>query len=101
MELGTGGSITLPVDYFRAVIGAYDDFQREIKRELKGKFSPLAVHLSDIQNYLIIVRKTEDGLKYEVQMTPKPFQEAPVKGGGAHYIIDGKTFEIVNKEYSM
>lgn len=100
-ETGTAGVIKVPGNYLKSAMVAYDAFHEKLKNEVGNNSSPLATHLSDISNYSIIISKADDNGDYTVRFYPKFFQGSPVKGGGAIYIIDGKAFIILKKEYLM
>lgn len=101
--------IVIRGDYFKAVLTAYQrDFANEIlkdkakkaetRRGTEGEF-PLLDFLSKIENYDIAV-ELKDG-NYIVSFGPTPRKGAPeIFGGGAHYIIEAKTFKIIEKRYT-
>lgn len=63
--------------------------------------SHLAIHLSDISNYSITIEKDDEGKKYKIDFIPLPFRNSPVKGGGSTYLIDSKSFKVLDKEHWM
>lgn len=101
--------IVLRGDYFKAVLTAYQrDFANEILKEKakkaetlggrEGEF-PLLDFLSKIENYDIAV-ELKDG-NYIVNFGPTLREGAPeIFGGGAHYIIEERTFKIIEKQYT-
>lgn len=100
-ETETLRTLNIPGDYLKAAMVAGQAFQEYLHEEWRNNFSPVAPHLSDISNYSIAVSRESKGGKYKIEFSPEPFQDSPIKGGGATYVIDGQTFRILKKEYSM
>lgn len=91
----------IPGDYLKAAMVAGQSFQENINRKWKNNPSPVSIYLLNISNYSIVInRDTKDG-QYKIEFSPKPFQDSPIKGGGATYVIDSKSFKILKKDYSM
>jgi hypothetical protein len=88
--------LKLPGNYFNAVMVAYKDFYNKINHEKSpGRFG------SKVEDYMITITRRDEGLLYKVRFQRKPFKGELIKGGGAIYIIDGKTFKLIEKEYTM
>ncbi len=88
--------LKLPGSYLQIVLIAYKDFKRKISREESpGQFG------SKIEDYMITITRKDPDLSYKVRFQRKPFKGELIKGGGAIYIIDGKTFKLIEKEYTM
>lgn len=90
--------LKLPVTYLQAVMVAYKDFRENIKRYEKES-GPFPAFLSNIDNYLITISKRKDDHNYHIWFQPKPFKGELLKGGDAVYIIDHKTFSIIEIKY--
>ena len=100
-ETRMSGPLYVPGDYLKAAMVAGQAFQENIDKKWRNNPSPVAPHLSNISDYSIaICRDTKNG-QYKIEFSPKPFQDSPIKGGGATYVIDSKSFKILNKDYSM
>ena len=100
-EAGTAGQLKVSGDYIKAAMVAWEAFQGKLKSEVGKNPSPLDVHLSDLANYSTIISKQGDGGNYTVKFSPRPFQRGPIKGGGATYVVDSKTFRVLKREFSM
>jgi hypothetical protein len=88
--------LKLPGNYLQAVLEAYSDFHKKITHEKSpGQFG------SVVEDYLITITKKDGGLTYRIRFQRKPFHGELIKGGGAIYLIDGKTFKLIEKEYTM
>lgn len=100
--------IELRGDYLKAVMIAYNkDFSRFIEKykrqasideNTKGN-TPHLAFLSKLENYDVLIELK--GKDYAISFGPTVRDDAPeIFGGGAQYLIDGKTFEIKEKKYS-
>lgn len=96
ISIETKSEIKLPGEFLKASMVAYLDFSKKINSYLNEP-SQLALHLSDVSNYEINVSKDEK--RYLVVFIPKPLQTGHLKGGGAEYVIDKKSFQIIDKTY--
>ena len=101
VETATSGSLYIPGDYLKAAMVAGRVFQENLDKKWRNNSSPVAPHLSDISNYSIAISREAKGGQYKVEFYPKPFQDSPIKGGGATYVVDSKSFKILRKDYSM
>lgn len=100
--------VTLRGDYFKAILAEYElDFSKYIssnkqeikKRKKSNKDVELFKFLSDVRYYDIYVEMK--GQDYQVNFGPTFRNNAPdIFGGGAYYLINGKTFVIKEKRYS-
>lgn len=88
-------------DYLKAAMVAGEDFQKYLDKRLKNSSSPTAHHMSNICNYSVTISKEARGGQYKVEFSPRPILDSPIKGGGASYVVDSKSFKIVNKNHSM
>lgn len=84
----------LPGNYLRAIIVAYNDFKQKIKRD-EGDSSSLTAFASNIDNYFVAISKKEGDRNFRVWFHMKPFKGELLKDGGSVYIIDSKTFKII------
>lgn len=100
-ESRTAGQLEVSGDCIKAAMVAWEDFQGKRKSEAGKNPSPLGVYLLDLASYSIIMSKQGNGGDYTVRFSPKFIQENPIKGGGATYIIDSKTFRILKREFTM
>jgi hypothetical protein len=94
--------IILRGDYFEATQVAYKDFAKVLERKAHeaqsatGNDRELSAKLAKLENYDISVDQTPSS--YIVQFGPTVRDHAhEVFGGGARYVIDRKTFSIVEK----
>jgi hypothetical protein len=88
-------------DYFRAALVAYEDFSKKLLNEQhpNGKAEDFTEYMSKIENYNL---KVADGrTRYVVWISPRASGDFPVIfGGSANYILDARTFKIIEKNYS-
>lgn len=95
--------IILRGDFFRAVMAAYEDFGKLLRK--RAQEAPTATNqmlterLSKVDNFDINVERSEGTIVVEFVVTVRGGHD-PVFGGGARYIIDGTTFAITEKIYS-
>lgn len=100
--------IELRGDYLKAVMTAYNqDFSKvlekhkqqiSIDKNVQERSSHFAF-LSKLENYDVLIELK--GKDYAVSFGPTVRGDAPeIFGGGAQYLVDGKTFEIKDKKYS-
>jgi hypothetical protein len=95
--------IVLRGDFFKAVQAAYDDFAKDLatKETSSSPQDPESIELvrwlSKIENYDIDVEQSSSS--YVVLFGVTLRDNAPlVFGGGARYVIDKQTFQIVEKK---
>jgi len=94
-------TLIIPGDCLKAAIVAAEEFKKFLEKNLKGKSSPVSIHLSDIGNYSITVVKENKGKEYKVDFSPLPFQNSPIKGGAITYFIDSKSFKVLREDRWM
>jgi hypothetical protein len=99
------GPILLRGDYFKAILSAYSDFERELSKNASAATAPdtpnpsLAAWLSKIENFDIHV--SQSGGRIIVQFNPTVRGNfVPVLGGGARYEIDSVSFVVLSKVFS-
>lgn len=81
---------------FKAAIVAYESFKIYMDKENRGT-SDLESHFKNIENYSIkIVEKLDS---YLIVFIPKPIKGLKVFGGGAEYLINNKSYQIINIKY--
>ena len=97
--------IVLRGDYFRAVESAYGDFAKYLALK-KTEAAPqdeedrkLVDWLSNIENYDIHVRQMPTSYQVRFEVTLRN-NAPPVFGGGASYLVDGSSFQIIRKTFS-
>lgn len=84
-------------DYLRACAVAYADFSQRLD-ERKKDSSEYSSHMSRIDNYNVEVSVGSN--RYYIWFHPRLSEKFPgIFGGDAEYVIDSKTFELVNKQY--
>lgn len=94
--------IVIRGDYLRACTVAYRDFFEQFKgieevREHKNA-SKFEKHLDQIKNYNIEFSVGQE--KYYIWIHPRLSAQVPgIFGGDASYVIDAKTFQIIEKQY--
>ena len=81
---------------FKICTAAFIDFSKKLDSYSK-EGTELEVFISQIENYQIKIKSTD--AFYSVTFSLKPFKGSYLKGGGAFYKIDKKTFKIVKKIY--
>jgi hypothetical protein len=97
--------IVLRGDYFRAVESAYSDFAKYLTLKKTGAApqdkdnQKLVDWLSNIENYDIHVRQLPTSYTVMFEVTLRN-NAPPVFGGGASYLIDGSSFQIIRKTFS-
>lgn len=100
--------IELRGDYLKAAMIAYNkDFSKFIEQykrqasidESAKENTPHLAFLSKLENYDVLIELK--GKDYVISFGPTVRGDAlEIFGGGAQYLIDGKTFEIKEKKYS-
>lgn len=99
--------IELRGDYLKAVMTAYNqDFSKLLQKQKQAisidknlqKRNFHFAFLSKLENYDVLIELK--GKDYFVSFGPTVRGDAPeIFGGGAQYLVDGKTFEIKDKVY--
>lgn len=85
-------------DRLQACATAYQDFVQKLAAEPSIADTPLGRYLSDPANYDIEVSVGKS--TFYVYIRPRQSEEFPgVFGGDAEYVIDAKTFKILEKGY--
>jgi hypothetical protein len=78
-------------DYLHASVVAYSDFFQHLKNQKE-------ISTTSIDNYNIEISVGDS--RYYILFYPRLSKEYPAGfGGDAQYIIDSKTFEIIEKQY--
>ena len=97
--------VVLRGDYFKAVESAYSDFAKYLASK-RTESAPqdednrkLVDWLSSIENYDIHVRQMSASYQVRFEVTLRN-NSPPVFGGGASYLIDGSSFQIIRKTFS-
>lgn len=94
--------IVIRGDHLRACTVAYRDFFEQFKgtEEVRAHkdASKLEKHVDQVENYNIEVSVGHD--KYYIWIYPRLSAQVPgIFGGDATYVIDAKTFQIIEKQY--